>query len=218
MEWDTAYAIEILPRLLDAFKVTLQATLGGTLVALVLGLAIALGQQSRRRWLAATVRFMAEFIRRTPLLVQLFFLFYVLPEIGILLPRLVAGILGLGLHSAAYMAEVYRAGIEAVPRGQWEAARALNYRTRDSWRYVILPQAVPPTVPMLGNYVVLMFKETALLSVIAVPELMSTARALGNETYRYLEPIVLIGGFYMIASLPVMFLLRRLEARYPLRS
>src|SRR5690606_25866702 len=112
-------------------------------------------------WLRLTAKGFNGFIRNTPLLVQVFFIYYSLPMMtGISLPAFYAGILGLGLHYSTYLSEVYRSGIEAVPRGQWEAATALNYTKLDTWRSVILPQAIPPIIPVLGNYLIVMFKET----------------------------------------------------------
>jgi len=142
-----------------------------------------------------------EFIRSTPLLIQIFFIYFVLPEFGIVLDAFLAGTLALGIHYATYCSEVYRAGIEAIPRGQWEAATALNLSPTTTFRDIIIPQAIPPVVPALGNYLVALFKETPLLSAIAVLELMQTAKILGSQNFRYIEPITLVGGFFLIFSL-----------------
>lgn len=211
MSFDFNFALEVLPDLLHGFAVTIQATLGGSVLALILGLAFALANRSENRLLRVVSGSISEFLRRTPLLVQLFFIFYVLPDAGILIPAVWAGVLALGLHSSAYMSEVYRAGIEAVSKGQWEAALALNYGPLQTWHRIILPQAIPPMVPALGNYVVLMFKETALLAVITVPEAMSTARDIGNSTYQYTEPVTVVGILYLVISIPVVFALRFIE-------
>jgi polar amino acid transport system permease protein len=104
-----------------------------------------------------------EFIRSTPLLIQIFFIYFVFPEFGVTLNALTAGIMALGLHYGTYCSEVYRAGIEGVPRGQWEAATALNLSPYDTFKDIIIPQAIPPVVPALGNYLVALFKETPLL-------------------------------------------------------
>lgn len=213
MEWDNSYILEFLPVLLGGFGVTIKATLGGSFLALVFGLCFALALRSGSRAARIFATCVVEFIRRTPLLVQLFIIFFVLPELGILLPALWAGILALGLHTGAYMAEVFRAGIDSVPKGQWEGAVALNYPRRDIWVRIILPQAIPPMVPALGNYVVLMFKESALLAAITVPEAMNTARDIGNATYRYLEPMTVVGMVYLLISIPIVLILRALERR-----
>ena len=123
---------------------------------------------------------------------------------------LTAGVLALGLHYGTYCSEVYRAGLENVPRGQWEASTALNLTTFHTFRDVILPQAIPPVVQALGNYLVALFKETPLLSAIAVLELMQTAKILGSETFRYTEPITLV-GLFLVFSLIAAGLVRLVE-------
>lgn len=214
MEWDWPFAFGILPTLLAGLKVTVLATLLGSALAAVAGLGLALLRRSRNRLVAGAAGAVASFIRGTPLLVQLYFLFYVLPGAGILLPPLVAGVLGLGLHYATYTAEVYRAGIDNVPRGQWEAARAFSLTPWQAWRLVILPQAVPPMIPALANYAIAMFKETPLLSAITVLDLMNQARSVANFNYRYLEPMTLVGVLFLAVSLISSVALRGLESRF----
>ncbi|AYF03415.1 ectoine/hydroxyectoine ABC transporter permease subunit EhuD (plasmid) [Paracoccus yeei] len=214
MEWDWDFALSILPTLLQGLQITLLATVLGVVVAAVLGLVFALLRRSPSRAVTRTTGFVVEFIRGTPLLVQLYFIFYVLPDIGLRLPALAAGVLGMGLHYAAYFAEVYRGGIEAVPRGQWEAARATNLTARQTWVHVVLPQAVPPMIPAMANYVLAMFKETPLLSAITVMELMGQARSVANSTYRYVEPITLVGVCFLIVSIISVVGLRWLERRF----
>lgn len=214
MEWDWDFALSILPTLLQGLQITLLATVLGVVVAAALGLVFALLRRSPSRAVTRTTGFVVEFIRGTPLLVQLYFIFYVLPDIGLRLPALAAGVLGMGLHYAAYFAEVYRGGIEAVPRGQWEAARATNLTARQTWMHVVLPQAVPPMIPAMANYVLAMFKETPLLSAITVMELMGQARSVANSTYRYVEPITLVGVCFLIVSIISVVGLRWLERRF----
>lgn len=214
MEWDWDFVWQILPDLIQGFKLTLLATALGAVVAAILGLAIALARRSTIVPLSRSVGFLAEFIRGTPLLVQLYVLFYVLPDIGIRLPALAAGVIGLGLHYATYAAEVYRAGIDNVPRGQWEAAKATNLSERQTWIHVILPQAIPPMIPALANYLIAMFKETPLLSAITVLELMSQAKSIANENYRYVEPMTLVGILFLIVSIISVIAVKLLEERY----
>lgn len=218
MDWDWAFVAEILPTLIEGVKITILATILGYALAVVLGLGLALLRRTRRRWLARITGFVIEFIRGTPLLVQLYFLFYIMPDLGLTLSPLTAGVIGLGLHYATYTAEVYRAGIDNTPRGQWEAAKACNLTTGQSWRHVILPQAIPPMLPALANYFIAMFKETPLLSAITVLELMNQARSVANFNYRYLEPMTLVGAFFLVISLIAVVGLRFLERRFrPLR-
>ncbi|PDT34071.1 MULTISPECIES: ectoine/hydroxyectoine ABC transporter permease subunit EhuD [unclassified Rhizobium] len=214
MEWDWEFVWQIMPTLLEGFKITILATILGAAVAMVAGLGLAIARRSPVVAISRTVGFVSEFIRGTPLLVQLYFIFYVLPDIGIRLSPLTAGVIGIGIHYATYTAEVYRAGIENVSRGQWEAAKATNLTTRQAWIHVILPQAIPPMIPALANYFIAMFKETPLLSAITVLELMNQAKSIANSNYRYIEPMTLVGVFFLVISLVSVVGLRWLEERY----
>jgi polar amino acid transport system permease protein len=212
MLFDWQFALEILPQLARAAVVTIEATFLGFAVAAVLGLVLALLRRSRNPWTSAITGGFIEFIRSTPVLIQIFFLFFVFPRFGIVIPAFAAGVMALGLHYACYCSEVYRAGLDGVPRGQWEAAVALNLGPLQTYRDVIIPQAIPPVVPALGNYLIGMFKETPLLSAIAVLELMQTAKIIGSETFRYLEPITMVGVFFLVMSLVSAAGVRRVEA------
>ncbi len=217
MTFDISYALEVLPTLLAALKTTVAATFYGTGLALVLGLVWALGRRSRSGWIARPAAIIVEFVRSTPLIVQIYFLFYVLPIYGVSAGPFLTGVLALGLHYSTYMAEVYRAGIEGVPRGQWEAAEALNLTRGQLYRHVVLPQAIPPVIPALGNYFIAMFKDTPQLSAITVLELLQTAKIIGSEHFRYLEPITLVGVLFLVLSLMAAAGVRWLEERLALR-
>ncbi|WP_213685715.1 ectoine/hydroxyectoine ABC transporter permease subunit EhuD [Roseicyclus sp.] len=211
--WNWEFTFEILPRLLAATVNTLIAAGAGYTIAVVLGLVLALAQRTPSRVLTFTVREVVEFIRSTPLVLQIFFIFYVGPQFGIRLSPWTAGMIAIGLHYSAYLSEVYRAGIEAVPKGQWEACRALNMSTRDTYVRIIIPQALPPSIAGMGNYLVGIFKDTPMLSVIGVAELMHTANAIGSENYRFLEPYTLVGVIFLAISLPAAALMRIFERR-----
>jgi polar amino acid transport system permease protein len=214
MSWDWAYAWDSVPELLEAFRTTLLATALASALALVLGLAIALVERLGRRSVAARIVGMgAEFIRRTPALIQLYFVFYVGPTVGVTLSALTAGVIALGLHFGTYMAESYRAGIDAVPRGQWDAAAALNLPRLQTWTKVVLPQAVPPILAAQGNWILIIFKGTALLSTITVVELVSASQQIGSDHLAYLEPTVLVGIFFLAVSYPASVVLRSYERR-----
>ncbi|PZG13280.1 ectoine/hydroxyectoine ABC transporter permease subunit EhuD [Nonomuraea aridisoli] len=214
MIWDWDWTLEILPDLLtQGLLVTVQATLGGAVLAFVLGLFLALLRRSRRAYISRPVGAVTEFIRSTPLLVQLFVVYYVLPDFGVSMTALTTGIIGLGVHYACYTAEVYRAGIDGVPKGQWEAAVALNLPRHWTWLSVVLPQAVRRSLPALGNYLVAIFKESPQLSVITVVDVMGLARELGSERFRYLEPVTIAGLFFLLIAIPASILIRRMERR-----
>lgn len=215
--FDWSYAAHILPDLLRASLNTVGITLIGFLIAIVLGLFLAIGRRSRKLWLSWPATAVIEFIRSTPLLIQVYFLYYVLPNYGLSLTAMQVGILGIGLHYACYIAEVYRSGLDAVPRAQWEAVTALNIAPYDAYRNIILPQALRPIVPPLGNYLVAMLKDTPVLSAITVVEIMQQAKNIGSENFRYLEPITMVGLFFLALSLALAYLVRRLETRMELR-
>jgi polar amino acid transport system permease protein len=217
MIWDWDYTFEILPVLAQAAIVTIEATAIGFVIALVLGLFLAILRMSGPK-IGWCVSVFIECIRSTPLLIQIFFLYFVFPSFGITLDAFVAGVIALGLHYGCYCAEVYRAGLEGVHRGQWEACTALNLSSLTTFKNIILPQAIPPIVPVLGNYLVALFKETPLLSAIAVMEMMQTAKILGSETFRYTEPITLVGIAFLIMSLVSAALIKIVERRLNLRS
>ena len=213
MLWSWEFTIEILPTLGKGLLVTLQVTFASTAIFLLLGLVLALIQRSCPKWITVPLSFVTEFVRRTPLLVQLYFVFFVLPEFGIYISPMMAGILGLGIHYSTYAAMIYGAGIDNVERGQWDAATALNYSRWHAWVHVILPQAVPPMIPALANLLIGMFKESALLTAITVMELMGQTRTLANESYRYFEPMTMTGLIYLSISLPSALATKALERR-----
>ncbi len=213
MPFDWSFAWSILPVLLAASVITIQATIAAFMVAAVGGLALMLLRRAPSRMVRWPTAAVVEFIRSTPLLVQLYFLYFVLPNAGVVLSPFLTGVIGLGLHYSCYTSEAYRAGLESVPRGQWEAAVALNYRRRDMLARIVLPQAIPPVIPALGNYLIAMFKDTPMLAAISVAELMQTANLIASEKFLYVEPMTLVGLLFLVMSLIASYLVRRLEWR-----
>ncbi|MFQ5753091.1 MAG: ectoine/hydroxyectoine ABC transporter permease subunit EhuD [bacterium] len=212
--FDWAFAWSLIPKLVNALGITIAATVLGMALAMALGLFWAILRKSKHPavyWLSTTV---VEFFRSTPLLVQIYFLFYVLPDAGLRLTPFQTGILALGIHYSAYLAEVYRAGIDSVPEGQWEAAKALNMSKAHTFKSIILPQALPPIIPAMGNYLIAMFKDTPMLSAITVLELLQTSKIIGAETFRYIEPLTLVGVLFLTLSLISARMIRSLEQRY----
>lgn len=208
--WDWHYALSVLPRLLDALQITIAATLCGFLIAAVLGLPLAILRRSRWAPVSAAAGVCTEFVRNTPLLVQVFFLYFVL---GIQLSAFAVGSLALGVHYSTYLSEVYRSGIDAVPKGQWEAAKALNFAPGQTWLRIILPQAVPPIIPIMGNYLIVMFKETPILSAITLYELLAAAKTIVSEDFRVFETYTLVGLLFLAISYPASLMVRFLERR-----
>ncbi len=218
MEFDWNFVLEFMPELLKGLKITVSAALVSFVFAAIVGLIFALLRRSANPWLSKPTNALVEFVRSTPLLVQLYFFFYVLPLYGIKIEAFTVGVMGLGLHYSSYMSEVYRAGIDAIGKGQWEAARALNFTMKDTWTRIILPQAIPPMIPVLGNYLVAMFKETPQLAAITVLEMLQRAKNVGARTFEYLEPITMVGILFFLISYPAALLVQKLEARYAKQS
>ena len=173
----------------------------------------ALAFRAPTRFVRWPVNLITEFIRTTPLLVQLFFLFFVLPEWGVKFSALTTGILAIGLHYSTYTAQVYRAGIDAVPKGQWEAATALSLPAHRTWFAVILPQAIRRIAPALGNYVISMLKDTPLLAGISVLEMLQQSRLAGASTFQYTEPLTVVGVAFILIAYPASLFVRALERR-----
>ncbi|RKR06883.1 amino acid ABC transporter membrane protein 2 (PAAT family) [Kushneria sinocarnis] len=217
--WDTSgfwpFVISIMPILLIGLWVTLKATVIGFAIALVLGLLLAALKAAPTRLIAWPARAITEFIRDTPLLIQLFFLFYVLPDFGLTLPAFMTGALALGLQYSAYTSEVYRAGLEAVPRGQREAARALSMAPGRTFTHIILPQAIPRIIPALGNYLVSIMKDVPVLSVVTVLEMLNVARIIGDRTFNYLVPLTIVGILYLLLTLIAAWGIRWLDTHLP---
>lgn len=215
--WDWNYALDILPDIASALWITIGATLAGFVLALVLGLIWTLLLQSDNKALHAITNGIVSFIRNTPLLVQLYFIFYVFPQFGLTLDPFTAGVIGLGVHYSTYLSEVYRSGIDSVGQGQWEVATALNFTRRKTWTRIILPQAIPPVIPVIGNYFITMFKETPLLSAITLVEILQTAQDIGAGTFRYTEPLTIVGILFLALSYPASIAIRRLENKIAAR-
>jgi polar amino acid transport system permease protein len=213
MIWDQQFAISIIPALLQGLWVTVKITLLGFAIAAVLGLAVAVLRRSRVTVLSPLLDFYVQFVRGTPLLVQAYAAFFILPNYGLRFSPLVTGIIVMGVNYSAYCAEVYRAGIEDVAKGQWEAATALSLSPRTTWGRVILPQAVRSVIPILGNYLVQMFKDSAVLSAITVFELLAHAQSIGSSEFRYLEPLTLAGLLFFLVSFPAAHFFRTMERR-----
>ena len=215
--WDWDFAIRILPQLARAFVLTVQITLVSGAIAMIGGLLLMLARRSRLRVARLITGATVEFIRSTPLLVQLYFVFFVLPEFGLRLSPLMTGILTLSLHYSAYTSEVYRGGIESVPQGQWDAALVLDLPRTTTWRVVILPQMIPLVMAPLSNYFILMFKDTPILSAITVFEVLTEARVIGARTFRYTEPMTIIGLLFLMVSYISSVALRAVERRVAYR-
>lgn len=209
--WDFVW--QIVPPLLQAAGISFAVTAGGYIAALLVG-AILFGLM-RAPWhgVRRVGHGVLEVVRSTPLLIQAYFIFFILPEYGVVLSALTTGVVALGLYHGAYTAEAYRAGLESVPAGQWDAANSLQFSRLGTYRYIIIPQIIPPITPVLGNTFITMLKDSSILSAVAVPELMFVANDLGSQQFRYTEPITLAALIYLVMSLFFAAILYRFERR-----
>lgn len=200
-----------LERLLGGLPTTVSVAIGALVFALVFGLAIALMRLSRHRLLRWPAIAYIEFIRGTPALVQLFVIYFGLPDAGISPSPFQAAIIGLGVNGAAYLAEIYRAGIEAIHRGQMEAALTLGMTPARAMQYIILPQAVRTMLPPMTNFAIALLKDTALVSVVAAPEIMFYARNLVTETFNSAQVYLIAGAIYLCMTIPLSRVAAALE-------
>ena len=204
---------EALWRLTRAAGVTVFIALGAMVIAVLLGLPLAVGQWKGLAWLRTFCTFYVEFFRGTPVLVQLLFLYFGLPVIGIAMPGWLTALVGLGLNYAAYESQVYRAALEAIPNGQWEASYSLGMSPTLAFRRIILPQAFRIALPPMTNDFVSLFKDTSVAFAISVWELATAYRELANASGQFLLLGLAVSAFYLAMSLPMAHLARLLERR-----
>ncbi len=205
--------ISFLPPLLQGAWVTITVSLMAYALALIIGLLFGLGRMSRFWPIKAIATVYVQFIRGTPLLLQLFFIYYVLPYGGIVLSPFASGVSGLTINYSAYMAEVFRSGVQAIPRGQWEAGRSLGMSRRLLMRRIILPQAIRIVIPAIGNFFVSIFKDSALVSVITMRDLLFSGELLASATFKHFEIFTLVALIYFLISYPTWKLVDVVEAR-----
>ena len=210
-------SLEYIPALLFGAVISVELCLIVMALSLALGLFIALARLSSSVALRRAAKVYVEAIRGTPALLQLFYIYFVFPSFGLRLSAFAAGVIGLTLNYGAYLSEVYRSGIMAVPSGQVEAAKSLGLNRRLALRLVILPQAIRIIVPPLGNYFISLFKDTALVSTITVKELMFTGQIIASLNFQYFTIFTIIGIIYFgisyVASLAVQYLEPSLEVQ-----
>ncbi|MBF5003394.1 ectoine/hydroxyectoine ABC transporter permease subunit EhuD [Diaphorobacter caeni] len=208
------HARDFLPILLQGAVVTVQVTVLSFLLSSVIGLVLALGKLSPIKAVSMVSSAIINIIRGLPIIVQLFYIYFVLPDFGIQLSAFQAGVIGLGIAYSAYQAENFRAGIEAVDPGQREAALAMGMRPAMLMRRVILPQAFRIALPPYGNTLVMMLKDSSLVSTITVAEMTRAGQLIASSTFQNMTVYTLVALLYLAMSLPLVGMLRRLEKRF----
>src|SRR3954464_8926472 len=213
MAFDWAAIPGMLPELLSGLKVTVLATIVIMVIALVVALPIALARMSQHAFLRVPSTIYVQVLRGTPVLLQLFYLYYVLPFAGIQLNAWTAGIAGMSAAYSAYLSEIYRAGIEAIDRGQTEAALSLGMSRVQVMRIVVLPQAFRIVIPPIGNMFIGLFKDTSLLSILTIRELMFQGQLLAATTFQHITIFTLIALLYLAVCWPSAAVIDHFEAR-----
>jgi polar amino acid transport system permease protein len=212
--WDLSMVLADSSRWWSAAGVTLLYSIATVVGGIVIGVICGLGLLSRRRWLTLPLEGYVEVFRCTPLLVQIVWFYYALPILlNFSLPAWLAAGLGLTLYMGAFCTEIFRAGVMSIGRGQWQAARALGMTHIQLMRRIVLPQAVRRMVPPLVNQSITQLKNTALLYVVAVPDLMYTGSIVTAETFRPLEVCTSVAAMYFIILYPMTLFAKRLEVR-----
>ncbi|SAK95368.1 polar amino acid ABC transporter inner membrane subunit [Caballeronia arationis] len=211
-------ALDFLPILLKGAVVTIEITFCSFVLSTILGLALALMRVSANKVLSNTAATVINVIRGLPIIVQLFYIYFVLPDLGIQLSAFQAGFIGLGIAYSAYQAENFRAGIEAVDHGQIEAAQSIGMRGAMIMRRVILPQAFRIALPPYGNTLVMMLKDSSLASTITVAEMTRAGQLIASSTFQNMTVFTLVALLYLALSLPLVYGLRRLERRLGLKG
>ncbi|WP_439360413.1 amino acid ABC transporter permease [Bradyrhizobium sp. DASA03007] len=214
MTWDWSFVLKILPTLMLGVWYTILITLAGSTIALIGGLLLAILESLSTTVGRAFVRFLLELFRGVPTLVLLYFTFYVLPEAGITIPAIPIGIVVLGIVYAAYSSEVYRGSLITIPGELRDACVALNLSSFVTWQRVLVPLMVRRSIPSLLNYVLGMFRETAVLFAIGIPVLMGEANDVALEHFRYLEPFTLAGVIYIGMNLPFLHLVKKFKDKH----
>ncbi|MCK3658486.1 amino acid ABC transporter [Pasteurellaceae bacterium Pebbles2] len=211
MNWQ--YILEAIPRFVDATILTLQLSLWGILLSAIIGLLCAIVLVYQVRGVQWWVKAYIEVSRNTPLLIQVFFLYFGLSKIGIKLDGFTCGVIGLAFLGGSYMAEAMRGGLEAVSKGQIESALSIGLSPSQAFRYVIFPQAFAIATPAIGANCLFLMKESSIISAIAVAELMFLAKDIIGMDYKTNEALFLLVVFYLIILFPVSLFVRYLERR-----
>ena len=218
MSLDFSIFVEYGPRILIGFWLTIKIVLAAIVIGLPISLLLVFARRSRLKiisWIAVSY---IEIFRNTPVIIQVFLIYYVLPFYGLRLPAEQVGILALAAFGSAYFAEVIRGGIDAMPSGQLESARAIGMTEYQAMRYIVLPQAVGVILPALSNQMLSLVKESAILSTITVQEMTMTAIRVQGETFRPFEAFIMIAGLYWALNETIAYGLRKLEQGMTIRK
>lgn len=206
--------LEFMPILLNGTIYTVEITVAAIILSTVLGFILALGLVSHRTWVYRPVRLWINFIRGVPLLVQMFYVYFVLPDIGIKLNAMQAGIFALSVCYASYHAETFRAGILSIPKGQWESARSIGLRYRQIMTWVILPQAARVILPPIGTSYIILLKDSSLASVITVRELTRSGQLIATSTFENMQVFTMVALIYVALTQILALIIHKSERKF----
>lgn len=210
---DTAFIAEWGPFIFGGAGLTILVSVVSIFFATILALIGAMGRLSRNPYFNGVAALYVSLVRGTPLIVQIYFIYLALPQVGIVLPAIPSGIIALSFNYGAYMTEIFRAGIQAVPQGQREAAESLGMPERLVMRRIVLPQALRIVIPAIGNDFVAMLKDSSLVSILAVEELLFRSQLVGRQNFRSLETLLIAAAIYWILTITFSYFQQRLERR-----
>ncbi|MBI0579872.1 amino acid ABC transporter permease [Neobacillus cucumis] len=204
---------EILSRILKGAVVTIEVTVFSSIGAIIVGLLLVFLHRSKLKPLSMFAKVYVEIIRGIPAMVILFIIYFGLPDLGVRLSPVISAVIGLSMNGGAYLSEVFRSTIDSVHKGQTEAAMAVGMTPAQNMRYIVLPQAAVIAIPNVGNYVISLFKDTAIVSTIAAPEIMLASTNLISQTFVAMPIYLLTAVVYFCMSYPMSLFVRRLEKR-----
>lgn len=207
------YVFRIVPQMLDGCLVSFQVFLITIVLSIPLGVLLSLGRVSGNQLLQKIIGFYVWIMRGTPLMLQIFFVYFVLPSVGIRLPDFESALVAFVLNYAAYFCEIFRSGIQAIPKGQYEAAHTLGMNYLQTMRRIILPQVIRIILPPISNETITLVKDTSLVYVLAMNDLMRTARNLVQRDFS-ITPFIVAAVFYLIATLILTVLFEHLEKHF----
>ncbi|HAS88780.1 MAG TPA: nickel transporter [Desulfovibrio sp.] len=212
--FDTSVFWDTFPMLMRGLKLTIEITIGGLFFGFILGSAAGLMKLSRNFFTRKIAGVYVEAIRGTPMLVQAMFLYYGVPmALGMRIPPMTAGIIIIAVNSGAYIAEIVRGAVQSIHKGQFEAGRSIGLTNAQTMRFIIWPQALKRMIPPLGNQFIISLKDTSLLMVIGVGELMRTGQEITSVNFRAFEVYLAVACVYLVMTLSIAFVMRRIEKK-----
>ncbi len=210
---DTLLIWNSLPDLLHGAAMSLQITCIAAFIGLSLGSIFAIGEISKSKVISSAISCYVIFFRGTPMLIQILFIYYVMPQFGLTAPPFLAASIAIGLNSCAYISQIIRSGMNAVGKGQFEAAQALGFTKTKTMRYIVFPQAFRVALPALGNEMITLIKDSSLASIIGVMELTKEASIIRSRTYDAFSILLAVALIYLIMTATISLFLKKFEKR-----